>query len=59
MFEEYYMCLFGGEFQNECDNCVIRRINTEIDLQKATKSSLSASDEKRKFLNKIESITSE
>ena len=55
-FEEYYNCLFGNEYQKECDNYVIRSINHEMYLQKVTKNSLSAFDEKRCYLNNIESI---
>ena len=55
-FEEYYNCLFGNDYQKECDNYVIRSINHEMFLQKVTKNSLSAFDEKRCYLNNIESI---
>ena len=33
-FEEYYNCLFGGEYQKKCDNFDIRSLNHEIFLQK-------------------------
>ena len=33
-FEEYYNCLFGGEYQKECGNYVLRSINHETCLQK-------------------------
>ena len=26
-FQEYYSCLFGGKYQQECDNPIIRSIN--------------------------------
>ena len=55
-FEEYYTCLFGGEFQKECNNFIIRSLNHDMFLQKVTKNSLSAFDEKRCYLNNIESI---
>ena len=29
-FEEYYNCLFGGEYQKDCDNYIIRSINHEM-----------------------------
>ena len=29
-FEEYYNCLFGGEFQKECDNYILRSLNHEM-----------------------------
>ena len=32
-FEEYYNCLYGGEYQKECDNYIIRSINYEMYLQ--------------------------
>ena len=54
-FEEYYNCLFGGEYQKECNNYIIRSINHEMVLQKVTKSSLSIFDDKRCYLNKTES----
>ena len=35
--EEYYNCLFGGEYQQECDNYIIRSINHEMKLQRVKK----------------------
>ena len=32
-FEEYYNCFFGGEYQKECKNYIIRSINHEMHLQ--------------------------
>ena len=55
-FEEYYNCLFGNDYQKECDNFVIRALNHEIYMQKVTKNSLSAFDEKRKYINNIENV---
>ena len=55
-FEEYYNCLFGGDHKKECDNYVIRSLNHDMFLQKVTKNSLSAFDEKRCYLRNIESI---
>ena len=55
-FEEYYNCLFGGDYRREDENYVIRSIDHDLLLQKVTKISLSASDEKRCYLNHIESI---
>ena len=46
-FEEYYNCLFGGEYQKECDNYIIRSINHEMYLQHITKSTISIFDDKR------------
>ena len=36
-FEEYYNCLFGGEYQKECDIYIIRSIIHEMYFQKAKK----------------------
>ena len=46
-FEEYYNCLFGGEYQKECDKYIIRSINDEMYLQKSKKSTISIFDDKR------------
>ena len=50
-------CLFGGEYQKECDNYVIRSINHGMYLQKVRKSTLPPFDEKRRYTNKIENIS--
>ena len=55
-FEEYYNCLFGGEYQRECNNCIIISINHEMVLQEVKKSTLSLFDDKRCYLNETESI---
>ena len=36
-FEEYYNCLFGKEYQKECNNYIIRSINHEMVLQEVKK----------------------
>ena len=54
-FEEYYNCLFGKDYQKECDNYIIRSLNHEMVLQKVKKSTLSIFDDKRCYLNEIES----
>ena len=36
-FEENYNCLFGGQYQNECNNFIIRSINHEMVLQEVKK----------------------
>ena len=46
-FEEYYNCLFDGEYQRECNNYIIRSINHEMVLQEVKKSTLSQFDDKR------------
>ena len=53
-FEEYYNCLFGGEYQRECNNYIIRSINHEMVLQEVKKSTLSIIDDKRYYINNIE-----
>ena len=55
-FEEYYNCLFGGEYQKECGNYIIRSLNHELYLQKVKKSTLSLFDDKRCYINETESI---
>ena len=55
-FEEYYNCLFVGKYQQECDNYIIRSINHEMYLQRVKKSTLSQFDDKRCYINNIESI---
>ena len=52
-FEEYYNCLFGGKYQQDCDNYIIRSINHEMVLQKVRKSTLSIFDDKRCYINNI------
>ena len=36
-FEEFYKCLFGGEYHNECNNYILRSINHEMYLQETKK----------------------
>ena len=55
-FNEYYNCLFGREYQHECDNYIIKSINHEMVLQKVKKSTLSIFDDKRCYINNIESV---
>ena len=33
-FDENYNCLFGGKYQQECDNYLIRSLNHEMYLQR-------------------------
>ena len=54
-YEEYYNCLFGKEYQKECNNYIIRSINHEMVLQEVKKSTLSIFDDKRCYKNNIES----
>ena len=54
-FEEYKKCLDGEVYQEECDNYIIRSINHELYVQKTKKSTLSIFDDKRCYINNIES----
>ena len=54
-FDEYKKCLDGEEYQYECDNYILRSINHEMVLQKVKKSTLSIFDDKRCYINNIES----
>ena len=54
-FEEYYNCLFRGEYQKDCDNYIIRSLSHEMYLQKVRKSTLSIFDDKRCYINETES----
>ena len=54
-FEEYKKSLDEEIFQSECNNYVLRSINHEMHLQEIKKSTLSMFDDKRCYLNKIES----
>ena len=55
-FGEYYNCLFGKEYQKECNNYIIRSINHKMVLQEIKKSTLSIFDDKRCYINETESI---
>ena len=55
-FEEYYNCLFDGEYQKECNIYIIRSINHEMVLQETKKTTLSLFDDKRCYVNETESI---
>ena len=54
-FEEYKKCLDGEDYQQECDNYIIKPINHEMILQIVKKSTLSIFDDKRCYINNIES----
>ena len=54
-FEEYYNCLFGGEYEKECDNYIIRSRNHEMYLQEVKKSTISVFDHKRCYIKETES----
>ena len=52
----YKKCLNGEEYQQECDNYIIRSLNHEMYLQRVKKSTLSLFDDKRCYLNNNKSI---
>ena len=54
-FGEYKKCLDGEEHQEECNHCILRSIIHEMHLQEIKKSTLSIFDDKRCFINNIES----
>ena len=55
-FEDYKRCLDGEEYQYEGDNYILRSNNHEMVLQKVKNSTLSIFDDKRCYINNIESI---
>ena len=55
-FEKNKKCLDGEDYQQECDNYLIRSINHEMVLQKVKKLTLSIFDDKRCYINNIKSI---
>ena len=52
-FEEYYYCLFGGKYEQECDKYLIRSLSHEMYLQRVRKSTLSQFDDKRCYIMKL------
>ena len=52
-FEDYKKCLDGKDYQQDCDNYVIRSINHEMVHQKIKKSTVSIFDDKRCYINNI------
>ena len=55
-FGEFQKCLFGGEYQRECDKKNINSINLDKDHQKVRENRLAAFDEKPCSLNEIQSL---
>ena len=55
-FEKNYNCLFGGEYQRECNNFILRSINHEVVLQEVKKPTLSFFVDKRCYINETETI---
>ena len=54
-FEEYKKCLVGEEYLKESNKYILCSINHEIHLQEIKKSLLSIFDDKRCYINIIES----
>ena len=54
-FDEYKNSLDGEEYQQECDNYIIRSLNHEMYHQLVQKSTLSLFDDKRFYISNIES----
>ena len=46
-FEDFYNCLFGGNYKQDCDKYLIRSPNHEVYLQRVRKSTLTQFDDKR------------
>ena len=53
--EEQKKCLNGKNYQGECETYILRSVNHEMYLQQIEKSTLSIFDDKRCFINEIES----
>ena len=54
-FEEHEKCLDGENYQEKCDNYLLRTVNHEMYLQKTKRSTLSLFDDKRCYINETES----
>ena len=54
-FEEYKKRLDGEDYQQECDNYIVRSLDDEMYLQRVKKPTLSIFDDKRCYINNIES----
>ena len=55
-FDQYYNCLLNQAYNNTCKQFCIRSHDHEMFLQQITKKSLSPFDDKRKYINNIQSI---
>ena len=55
LFEEYKNCLDGKKYQEECNNYFLRSNNHEMYLQEIKKSTLSFFDDRRCYMNNIDS----
>ena len=56
IFIQLFLAAFRKEYQNTCDNYLIRSINHDMFLQKVEKKTLNTLDEKRKYEIAIESL---
>ena len=54
-FEEYKICLDGEELENECINYILKSSNHDMYMQGIKKTTLSIFDDKRCYINNIES----
>ena len=54
-FQKYYNCLYGEEYQRECHNYIVKSSIHEMVLQELKISTLSIFDDKRCYINNIES----
>ena len=55
-FEEYKICLDGEELENESINCFLGSINHDMYMQGIKKTTLIIFDDKRNYLDNVESI---
>ena len=55
-FEQYYNCLMNQTYNQTCTQYCIRNHDHGMYLQQITKKSLSVFDDKRKYINNIQSM---
>ena len=55
-FVEYKICLDGEELENECTNYILKSINHDMYMQGIKKTALSIFDDKRNYLDNVESL---
>ena len=55
-FDQYYNCLMNQTYDKTCEQFCIRSHDHNMYLQKITKKSLSPFDDKRKYINNIQSV---
>ena len=55
-FEQYKICLEGEELENECINYILKSYNHDMYMQGIRKTTLSNFDDKRNYLDNINSI---